>query len=350
MPLPSSSHSASTSEASHLPGSEEALMKVQMSEKLEKLNSVPEKKSTLVGNHSESKNATSARRNVNKWDHPSSPGSKVAHSNAQLATGNATSTSRSASPKKMSNSTSRGHQQAPCVSPKKGESKNTHRGCLDQPESPRKRESQLPRTSDSAVFLKSPTQEKKGRSASPQKHPKKEKNKDKLNMEQGLLACQKRIHADDNDTSGLRKDDKVKLGVMRDGPKQNISGKDEKCPSETAHTKSEEQSLPLLKTNKLRKNPLEDKEIETSSPFKMAGLPSDSPLSEEQNSRLVAKEPVVLDKLRNSDLEPADKTKENGIYKCESGSPVKKTLSPGPWKVPSASRVTKATGVTDKRV
>lgn len=350
VPLPSSSHSASTSEASHLPGSEEALMKVQMSEKLEKLNSVPEKKSTLVGNHSESKNATSARRNVNKWDHPSSPGSKVAHSNAQLATGNATSTSRSASPKKMSNSTSRGHQQAPCVSPKKGESKNTHRGCLDQPESPRKRESQLPRTSDSAVFLKSPTQEKKGRSASPQKHPKKEKNKDKLNMEQGLLACQKRIHADDNDTSGLRKDDKVKLGVMRDGPKQNISGKDEKCPSETAHTKSEEQSLPLLKTNKLRKNPLEDKEIETSSPFKMAGLPSDSPLSEEQNSRLVAKEPVVLDKLRNSDLEPADKTKENGIYKCESGSPVKKTLSPGPWKVPSASRVTKATGVTDKRV
>uniref|UniRef100_A0A803TDA9 Membrane-associated guanylate kinase, WW and PDZ domain-containing protein 3 n=1 Tax=Anolis carolinensis TaxID=28377 RepID=A0A803TDA9_ANOCA len=37
MPPPSSSHSASTSEASHLPGSEEALMKVRMSEKLEKL-------------------------------------------------------------------------------------------------------------------------------------------------------------------------------------------------------------------------------------------------------------------------------------------------------------------------
>ncbi|KAJ6657964.1 hypothetical protein lerEdw1_001754 [Lerista edwardsae] len=347
MPLPSSSHSASTSEASHLPESEEALMKVQMSEKLEKLkNSVPEKKSTLMENHSASKNATSAQRNVNRRDHPSSPGNKVAHSNAQLAT----STGRSASPKKLSTSTSRGHQQTLCNSPRKGESKNTHKGCSDQPENTRKHESKPVRTSENAVFIKSPVQEKRGRSASPQKHPKKERSKDKLNMEQGLLECQNRIHAGDKYKTIILNDEKVKLGVTKEGTKQNISGKEETCSSETAHTKLEEQSLPLLKTNQLRKLTLEDEQMKISSQSKMAGLPYDSPLSEDQNTRLEAEEPVVLNKFRNNDLEPADNTKEEGISKCESRSPVKKTLTPGPWKVPSASRVTKATGVTDKRV
>ncbi|XP_053106062.1 membrane-associated guanylate kinase, WW and PDZ domain-containing protein 3 isoform X2 [Hemicordylus capensis] len=349
--LPSSSHSASTSEASHLQGSEEALMKVQMSEKLEKLkNTVPEKKSTLMENHLEITNATSAQRNVNKQDHPSSPGKKVVHSNAQLVVGNAISRGRSASPKKLNSSTSRAHHHTTCSSPRKSEPKHTHKGCLDQPESHRRLESKHPGTSENTVFGKATAQEKRGRSASPQKHPKKERSKDKLNIEQGLPEFQGRTPSSDKNTTVLQKGEKVKLGVMKEDTSQNISGKDEKCPSETAHTKSEKQSLPLPKTNQLRKKTLEDDKMKNSSQFKMVGLPDQLLFSGDKNTELEAEEPVVLNKFRNNDLEPADKTKEDGVSKSESRSPVKKTISPGPWKVPSASRVTKATDVTDKRV
>nr|XP_028590350.1 LOW QUALITY PROTEIN: membrane-associated guanylate kinase, WW and PDZ domain-containing protein 3 [Podarcis muralis] len=349
-PLPSSSHSASTSEASHLPGPEEALVKVQTPEKLEELKkTVPEKKSTLMENHLEIKNATSAQKNVNKRDHPSSPGDKVVHSTAQLAVGNATSRGRSASPKKLSNSTSKGHNQAPCNSPRMGEPKKTTKGCLDQPESPKRRENKHPGTTESADIGKVPVKEKRGRSASPQKYPKKERSRDNLNTEQRLTEFKSGTPVSEKHTTVLPIE-KVKLGGIKEVTKQNISGKDEKCPPETAHYKSEEQSPPLSEANQFRKKTLEDEKIKSSNQLKMAGLPDDSVLSGDNNTRLEAGEPVVLNKYRDNDLESADKTKEDGIFKTESRSPVKKAITPGPWKVPSASRVTKATGVTDKRV
>ncbi|XP_044303352.1 membrane-associated guanylate kinase, WW and PDZ domain-containing protein 3 isoform X2 [Varanus komodoensis] len=349
-PLPSSSHPASTYEASHLPGSEEALMKGQMSEKLGELrNTVPEKKSTLMENHLEVKNATSTQRNVNKGDHSSSTNNKVMHSTAQLAMGNATRRGRSASPKKLSNSTFRGHNQAACKSPKKGNLKNTNKDCLDQPQSPRRQGNKHLGSSEHVDTGKVPAKEKRDRSASPQKYPKKDRSKDNLTTDEEFIEIQSRTSAADKNTTVLLKDETVKLGPMKEITKQNTSRKDEKCPSETTHTNPGEQSLPFSKTNQLRKKALEDKKTKSSNQIKMAGLPDNSLLSGDKHTRLEIEEPVP-NKSTDNDLEPADKTKEDGIFKYESQSPVKKTITPGPWKVPSASRVTKATGSTDKRV
>uniref|UniRef100_A0A803SXP7 Membrane-associated guanylate kinase, WW and PDZ domain-containing protein 3 n=1 Tax=Anolis carolinensis TaxID=28377 RepID=A0A803SXP7_ANOCA len=349
MPPPSSSHSASTSEASHLPGSEEALMKVRMSEKLEKLkNTVPEKKSTLLEDHLEIQNATSAQRRVNKWDNPSSPGNKKVHNTAHLAVNDATSRGRSTSPKKMSNSTSRGHNQASCKSPRKDELKKQNKNCLDQPESLRKHEKKPTGTSENTNNGKIFATEKRDRSVTPQEHRKKERGREKLHPE-GLTELQSRAAAGDKSTTALPKGDKLKLGAMKEATKQNICEKVDKYPSETTKTKTTEKFLPLPKTNELRNQMLEEK-TKSSNQFRMAGLPEDSLLSGDKNTRLEAEEPVVLNKFRDNDLEPADKTKEDGTVKSESRSPVKKSITPGPWKVPSASRVTKATGLTDKRV
>ncbi|XP_054835822.1 membrane-associated guanylate kinase, WW and PDZ domain-containing protein 3 isoform X2 [Eublepharis macularius] len=360
-PLPSSSHSASTSEASHLPGLEEALMKVQTSEKLEELkNTMPEKKSTLMENHLEIENTTSTERNVNKWDHPSSLGDEVAHNNAQLAQGKATSRGRSASPKKLSNTTSRDQHQVQSISPRKGEPKKHHKGCLDQPESPRRHRTKHPRTStDNAIIGRGPGREKRGRSASPQKYPKSERSRDKLNMEQRSPELQSKTPASDKSSTVPSKDEKVilgDLGAMKENKNINRSGKDENHPSDTACTKSVKQSLPFSKANQFRKKKLEDEktkssfEESSSNQFQTAGLPDKLTISGDKNSSLEAENPVLLNKFRDNDLEPADKTKEDGISKSEIRSPVKKTITPGPWKVPSANTVTKAASVTDKRV
>lgn len=338
-------------------------MKVQTSEKLEELkNTVPEKKSTLMENHLEIENTTSTQRNVNKQDLPSSLGNEMAHSNAQLAKGKATrgrstSRGRSASPKKLSNSTSKDQHPVQSISPRRGEPKKHHKRCLDQPEGPRRHTNKYPGTSENAVIGRSPAREKRGRSVSPQTHPKSERSRNKLNMEEGLPKLQSRTPGNDKTSTIPPKDEKAilgELGAMKENKNLNIATKDENYPSDTAHAKSVKQSLTLSKANQLRKKKLEDEKMKpsfeesSSDQFQMAGLPDGLTLSGDRNTRLEAEKP--LDKFRDNDLEPADKTKEDGISKSENRSPVKKTITPGPWKVPSSSRVTKAVSVTDKRV
>ncbi|XP_048354906.1 membrane-associated guanylate kinase, WW and PDZ domain-containing protein 3 isoform X3 [Sphaerodactylus townsendi] len=363
-PLPSSSHSASTSEVSHLPGSEDTLMKIQMSEKLEELkNTVPEKKSTLMENHLEMENTTSTQRNVNQQDLSSSLGNEVAHSNAQLAKGKATgrgrstSRGRSASPKKLSNSTSRDQHQVRSISPRRREPKKHHKGCSDQPESPRRHIGKHPGKSENETIGRGLAPEKRGRSASPHKHPKSERSRDKVNVEQVLPELQSRIPANDRTSIIPPKDEKALLGewgAVKENKNINISTKDENYPSGAAHTKSAKQSLPLSKGNQFRKKRLEDEKTKpsfeelNSNRFQMAGLFDNLTLSGDKNTRLDAEKP--LNKFRDNDLEPADKTKEDGISKSEIRSPVKKTITPGPWKVPSTSKVTEAVSVADKRV
>ncbi|XP_060087194.1 membrane-associated guanylate kinase, WW and PDZ domain-containing protein 3 [Heteronotia binoei] len=356
-PLPSSSHSASTSEASHLPGSEEALTKVQTSEKLEELkNTVPEKKSTLMENHLEIENTTFTQRNVNKQDLPSSLGDEMAHSNAQLAKGKATR-GRSASPKKLISSTSKDQHQVRSISPRRGDPKKHHKRCLDQPESPRRHTDKHQGSSENTVIGRGPAWEKRGRSVSPQKHPKSEKSRNKLNMEEGLPELQSRTPTDDKTSAVPPKDEKATLGdlgAMKENKNLNIAAKDENYPSYAAHAKSVKQSFSPSKANQLRKKKLEDEKMKpsfeesSSNQFQMAGLPDNLTLSGDKNTRLETEKP--LNTFRDNDLEPADKTKEDGVSKSEIRSPVKKTITPGPWKVPSASRVTKAASVTDKRV
>ncbi|XP_007441545.2 membrane-associated guanylate kinase, WW and PDZ domain-containing protein 3 [Python bivittatus] len=342
--LPSSSHSAYTSEASHLPESK-ALMKIQMSEKLEELkNTVPEKKSTLMENHLEIKNAVCPQRNMNKWDHTFIPDSKVMHSSAQLASGNAASKGRSASPQKLSNSPSRDHNQVPCDRSKKDETKHVQKNCLDHLQSAKRNESGNLETFENADIGKVLARGKRDQSVSPQKYPKRERSREKLNID-----FQSKTATDDTSSNRLLKTEKVKLGVMKEIIKLNLSGKNTKCPSETPYAKAREQSLSLSKTNQPGKKILEGENMKSSKQFEMSGLPDDSLFSVDKNSRLEADEPVFLKKFTDN-LELADKTKDDGIFKSESSSPVKKTIVPGPWKVPSTSRVTKAMGLTNKRV
>uniref|UniRef100_A0ACB8F5U1 Uncharacterized protein n=1 Tax=Sphaerodactylus townsendi TaxID=933632 RepID=A0ACB8F5U1_9SAUR len=339
-------------------------MKIQMSEKLEELkNTVPEKKSTLMENHLEMENTTSTQRNVNQQDLSSSLGNEVAHSNAQLAKGKATgrgrstSRGRSASPKKLSNSTSRDQHQVRSISPRRREPKKHHKGCSDQPESPRRHIGKHPGKSENETIGRGLAPEKRGRSASPHKHPKSERSRDKVNVEQVLPELQSRIPANDRTSIIPPKDEKALLGewgAVKENKNINISTKDENYPSGAAHTKSAKQSLPLSKGNQFRKKRLEDEKTKpsfeelNSNRFQMAGLFDNLTLSGDKNTRLDAEKP--LNKFRDNDLEPADKTKEDGISKSEIRSPVKKTITPGPWKVPSTSKVTEAIHKTGKDV
>ncbi|KAL7985382.1 hypothetical protein Chor_003952, partial [Crotalus horridus] len=341
--LPSSSHSAFTSEASHLPESE-ALMKCQMSEKLEKLkNTVPEKKSTLMENHLEIKKTVCPQRQVNKWDHSFIPDNKMMHSTAQLASGNAASKSRSASPQKLSNSPSRAPNQLPFNTSKKSETKHLAENCLDRLQSPKRNESGNLGIFENADIEKILAKEKRDQSVSPQKYPKRERSREKLNLD-----FQSKTAANDISSSRLLKTEKVKLGVTNEITKPNLSTKNSKCPSEIQYAKVEEQFLSLSKTNQPGKKILEDENMKSSKQFQKSGLPDDSLISVDKNSRLEADEPLFLNKFTDN-LELSDKTKDDGMSKSDS-SPVKKTIVPGPWKVPSTSRVTKAMGLTNKRV
>lgn len=342
--LPSSSHSAYTSEASHLPESE-ALMKFQMSEKLEKLkNTVPEKKSTLMENHLEIKKTVCPQRQVNNWDHTFIPDNKVMHSTAQLASGNAASKNQSASPQKLSNSPSRDHNQLPFDRSKKSETKHLDENCLDHLKSPKRNESGNLGTFENADIEKILAKGKRDQSVSPQKYPKRERSREKLNID-----FQSKTAANDTISSRLLKTEKVKLGVTKEIIKPNLSTKNSKYPSEIQYAKVGEQFLSLSKTNQPGKKILEDENMKSSKQFQKSGLPDDSFISVDKNSKLEADEPLLLNKFTDN-LELADKTKDDGMSKSESSSPVKKTIVPGPWKVPSTSRVTKAMGLTNKRV
>lgn len=75
---------------------------------------------------------------------------------------------------------------------------------------------------------------------------------------------------------------------------------------------------------------------------------SEKKLKQEPDERMVLSK---TEDHKRKELEAADKNKESGGFKPESGSPAKKTpITPGPWKVPSASRTTGTTGVAEKRL
>ncbi|ETE62199.1 Membrane-associated guanylate kinase, WW and PDZ domain-containing protein 3, partial [Ophiophagus hannah] len=338
--LPSSSRSAYISEASNLPESE-ALMKFQMSEKLEKLkNTVPEKKSTLTENHLEINKTVCPQRQVNNWDHTFIPDNKVMHSTAQLASGNAASKSQSASPQKLSNSPSR--DQLPFDRSKKSETKHLDENCLDHLQTPKINKSGNLGTFENADIEEILAKGKRDQSVSPQKYPKRERSREELNID-----FQSKTAANAN-SSRLLKTEKVKLGVTKEITKPNLSTENSKYPSEVQYAKIGEQFLSLSKTDQPGKKIWEVENMKSSKQFQKSGLPDDSFISMDKNSRLEADEPFFLNKFTDN-LELADKTKDDGMSKSESSSPVKKPIVPGPWKVPSTSRVTKAMGLTNKR-
>ncbi|XP_073175572.1 membrane-associated guanylate kinase, WW and PDZ domain-containing protein 3 isoform X2 [Lepidochelys kempii] len=321
-----------TSAVCDLPVLEDALANVHISEKLEEAkNTVPEKKSTLTENQSKPKHMSSTQEHMKRWDQPTS---------LDLVTDDDIRRERAESPKKLG--TSGELQQAGLHSPRKSETQNTHSNLLDQCEQPRRGEN-----THTQINLKETSRGNRGRSASPQKHPKKEESGDKSDK---LLDSQDKIAGGDVETN-------EKSGVTQQDRKQNIAGKKKKKKSqERKNPRADEKTLPLNKANEPRKRVDEDEKANTGEPtssdFKTASLSDVSQLSMGKKVRLQTQDPVILNKDHTEKgLEPTDETKDDGISKPECSFLVKKApITPGPWKVPSASKVTKATGVTEKRV
>uniref|UniRef100_A0A8B9D888 Membrane-associated guanylate kinase, WW and PDZ domain-containing protein 3 n=1 Tax=Anser cygnoides TaxID=8845 RepID=A0A8B9D888_ANSCY len=346
-PLSSSSHSASPSEVCYLPVPGEALMKVQLSEKLEQAkNTVPEKISTLTENQFEMKPLSSPQRTKNRWDLSSSPGFEITKSSLELGTRR----DRSASPKKLG--AAEGHHHTGLHSPRKGDPEKNYGNLSHKPDSSRKSESKLTEIGMNNSSKKECSSGNQGRSASPQKHLSKQGNIE--------ASCKLQEYPDltggDKMTVEQLKGGNGKIGVTRKEGKQKSSGKKEGWSPERKYAAFEESNLPFSDS---KRNTSEDEKIRksnsgelSSSRFKTSSLSNIPLLSMEKQRRLDAQETDILNRRHGErHMELPDETKDDGISKSENSSPVKKTpITPGPWRVPSACKVTNTAGVAEKRV
>ncbi|KAM6237207.1 membrane-associated guanylate kinase, WW and PDZ domain-containing protein 3 isoform 2-T2 [Porphyrio hochstetteri] len=343
-PLSSSSHSASPSEVCYLPVPGEALTRVQLSEKLEQAkNTVPEKISTLTENQFEMKPQSSPQRTKNRWERPSSPGFEITKGSLELGTRR----DRSASPEKLV--AAEGHAHRGFHSPRNGDPENSYSNLSHKPDSPRRSESKP--TESTSSNNRECCSGNGGSSASPQKHLSKQGNADTVGR---LQEYQDRTTGRDKTTTVEQlKGGNGKTGVARKDTKQKTSGRREGWSPERQHAARGENSLLLSDS---RRNAAGDERIKRSSAgepshsrFKASSLSNIPLLSTEKPRWLETQETLTLPRHRHAELPHG--THEEGIPQPESGSLVKKTpITPGPWRVPGACKVTQTAGVAEKRV
>ncbi|XP_057557875.1 membrane-associated guanylate kinase, WW and PDZ domain-containing protein 3 isoform X3 [Hippopotamus amphibius kiboko] len=345
-PFHPSSHSASIFEESHVPVIEESLMRVQICEKAEELKDiVPEKKSTLNENQSDIKHQSLLHKNVNKRDPPNSHGHSDKKNLLKVENG-VTPRGRSASPKKSASRYSEEHLEK-IPSPLKNDPKRRPR---DRSLSPRKGENKSSQISTRAAPGQDLCRKTRGRSASPKKQQKTEGSKDQSNVN-------RRVGGHASNSAEQVSEGKERSGVIRKDTNQSQPGKNRTRSPEKKSKRMDEKSLPSKKTNTTSRAVLEDEKGkkatlgETSSSKDKIGENvkiSEKKLKQEPEERMVSNK---IEDHKRKELEAADKNKESGGFKPESGSPAKKTpITPGPWKVPSASRATGTTGVPEKRL
>ncbi|KAM9520204.1 membrane-associated guanylate kinase, WW and PDZ domain-containing protein 3 isoform 1-T1 [Guaruba guarouba] len=330
-PLSSSSHSASPSEVCYLPVPGEALTRVQLSEKLEQAkNTVPEKISTLTENQFEMKPQSSPQRTKNRWGCPSSPGFEITKGTLEVRMRR----DRSASPEKCGAAES--HPQAGFH--RKGDPEKSYGNLSHQSEGSRKSES---KATEIGMNRKEYSSGNPGGFASPHKHLGK----------QGSIETLSRLQEYQDRTTGAEqlKGGSGKTGVTWKDTKQKTCGKREGWSPERQCAAFDEYHLPFSDS---RRNTPEDKKVKSnsgepsSSRFKASSLSNIPLLSMEKHRRLETQETITHGE-RHTEL--SDETKDDGISKSESSSPVKKTpITPGPWRVPSACKVTPAAGVAEK--
>ncbi|KAB1274074.1 Membrane-associated guanylate kinase; WW and PDZ domain-containing protein 3 [Camelus dromedarius] len=346
-PFPPSSHTASIFEESHVPVSEEFLMRVQICERAEEFKDiVPEKKSTLNENQPDLKHQSLLHKNVNKRDPPNSHGHSDKKNLLKVENG-VTQRGRSASPKKSASRYSEEHSSEKIPSPLKNDPKRRPR---DRSLSPRKGENKSCQISTRAGSGQDHCKKSRGQSSSPKKQQKPEGSKD-----QPSASGRGGGRASDSaeQSAGARES----AGVSRRDPNQSQPGKNRTRSPEKKSKRTDETSLPSKKTNPAGKVVSENEK------GKKATLGEASPSKEKtgENVKMAEKklkqepeERTVLNKIedhKGKEVEAADKNKESGGLRPESGSPVKKTpITPGPWKVPSAGRATGTTGVAEKRL
>ncbi|KAL2772014.1 membrane-associated guanylate kinase, WW and PDZ domain-containing protein 3 isoform 1 [Daubentonia madagascariensis] len=350
-PFPPSSHSASIFEESHVPVTEESLMRVQICEKTEELkDTVPEKKSTLNENKSEMKHQSFLQKNVNKRDPLNSHGHNEKKNLLKVENG-VTQRGRSTSPKKSASRYSEEHLEK-ISSPLKNDPKRRPR---ERSLSPRKGENKSCQISTKAGSGQDHCRKSRGQSSSPKKQQKIEGSKDPSNAEAKLLEGESQKiagHANNN------ADGKEKSGVISKDAKQSQLGKNRTRSPEKKSKRIEEKSLPSKKTNNstnrvVSENEKGKKAIIGETSFSKDKIVENVQISEKKLKQ-EPEERMVLNKIdghTGKELEAADKNKETGGFKPECSSPVKKTpITPGPWKVPSANKVTGTTGMAEKRL
>ncbi|XP_061327949.1 membrane-associated guanylate kinase, WW and PDZ domain-containing protein 3 isoform X1 [Pezoporus flaviventris] len=337
-PLSSSSHSASPSEVCYLPVPGEALTRVQLSEKLEQAkNTVPEKISTLTENQFERKPQSSPQRTKNRWECPSSPGFEITKGALEVRMRR----DRSASPEKLRAAES--HPQAGFH--RKGDPEKPHGNLSHKPEGSRKSESKATETGGNR---KEHSSGNPGRSASPHKHLGKQGSVETLSRLQGY---QDRTAGGDKTAAEQLKGGSGKTGVTWKDTKQKTCGKREGWSPERQHAAFDRYHLPFSDS---RRNTPEEEKVKksssgepSSSRFKASSLSNIPLLSMEKHRRLETQEPVTHGERH---MELPHETKDDGVSKSESSSPAKKTLiTPGPWRVPSACKVTPAAAGAEKR-
>ncbi|XP_004380497.1 membrane-associated guanylate kinase, WW and PDZ domain-containing protein 3 [Trichechus manatus latirostris] len=353
-PFPPSSHSASIFEESHVPVTEESLTRVQICEKAEELKDiVPEKKSTLNENLSEIKHQCVVQKNVNKRDPPNSHEHSGKKNLLKVENG-VTRRGRSASPKKSANRYSEEHLEK-IPGPLKNDPKRRPR---ERSLSPRKGENRSCQVSTREGSGQDHCRRGRGRSSSPRKQQKSEGSKDQPNADARLLEGEiRRAGGRASDNAEQIQDGKEKSGVIRKDIKQSQSGKNRTGSPEKKSKRLDEKSLPSKKANNTISRVVSENEKgkkatlgEISSSKDKIG---ENVKISEKKLKQEPEERTILNKIedhKGKELEAADKNKEDGGLKPESSSPVKKTpITPGPWKVPSANRVT-GTGVAEKRL
>uniref|UniRef100_A0A672USM9 Membrane-associated guanylate kinase, WW and PDZ domain-containing protein 3 n=1 Tax=Strigops habroptila TaxID=2489341 RepID=A0A672USM9_STRHB len=344
-PLSSSSHSASPSEVCYLPVPGEALTRVQLSEKLEQAkNTVPEKISTLTENQFEMKPQSSPQRTKNRWECPSSPGFEITKGTLEVRT----TRDRSASPEKFGAAES--HPQAGFH--RQGDPEKSYGNLSHKSEGSRKSESKATEIGMNNSNRKEYSSGNPGRAASPHKHLGKQGSVETLSR---LQEYQDRTTGGDKTTAEQLKGGSGKIGVTWKDIKQKTSGKREGWSPERQYAAFDEYHLPFSDS---RKNTPEDEKMKksnsgepSSSRFKTSSLSNIPLLSVEKQRRLETQDTITLTRQHGErHMELPDETKDDGISKSESSSPVKKTpITPGPWRVPSACKVTPAAGVAEKR-
>ncbi|XP_031230910.1 membrane-associated guanylate kinase, WW and PDZ domain-containing protein 3 isoform X1 [Mastomys coucha] len=339
-PLLPSSHSASTFEESHVPVTEDSLIRVQICEKAEELkDTVQEKKSTLNGSQS-------VQKNVSKKDLPRSYG----HGEKNLLKGEngVTQRGRSASPKKSVNRHSEEHLEKiprPLKSDPKGKSR-------DRSLSPRKGENKGQLTIKGGSG-QDPYRQDRGRSSSPKKQQKIGGNS--LSNTEGKLseAGSRRAAGHPSDSTEQLPDGKEKSGVSRKDLKQSQLGKNRTRSPEKKSSKADETSLPSRKTSNTASRVVAEKEK-----GKKPTAGETSRDKTEEHTQISAKqlkqepeEKMALSKAdhKHKESEVTDRCKERAGGTTESSFPVKKApITPGPWRVPRANKVTGTTGVAEK--
>lgn len=328
-PFPPPSPPASMFEESAMPATEGSVLRVQVCEKAEDSRDIaPEKKSTL------NENQSLLQKNVSKRDPPSSLG----HSdkkNLLKAEHGVTQRGRSISPKKSASHYSEEHLEK-IPSPLKNDPKRRPR---DRSLSPRKGETKSCQSYPREGSGHDHGRKSRGRSSSPKQQKKPEGNKDQPNAEAKSLAPEsRRAGSRARDNAEQISNGKEKLAVIRKDAKQSPPGKHRTRSPEKKSKRTDEKSLSSKKTN----NPAS--RVVSENEKGKRGTVGETSSSKDKIENVKTSEKKVKQ-------EPEERTVSNRMEDHKGREPeAKKTITPGPWKVPSASKAAGTAAAAEKRL